>query len=137
MMLRIEMNGAATGARLTASSAAKTTSDVPRPANQNGKTVTDPSDQARLKRLQGVRLSMELLHAEALTERGGRTFTTEETLALIRRSDLIIETTTSLTLDILKPSPANLKQAQDEVDGCVTVQEAIEKAKRSITLGDG
>lgn len=113
MMLRIEMNGAATGACLTARRAAQTTSYVPGPANQNGEPVTDPGDQARLKRLQGVRLSMELLHTEALTERSGRTFTTEETLALIRQRELIIETATSLALDVLEPSPAVLEHAQE------------------------
>lgn len=103
---------------------------------QNGETVTDPGDQARLKRLQGVRLSMELLHAEALAERDGRTFTTEETLALIRRRDLIIDTATNLALDILDPSPAVLEEVHDQVDGCVTVQETIEKVKREVAPGD-
>lgn len=85
--------------------------------NQNGETVTEPGDQARLRRLQDVRLSMASLHAEALAERDGRTFTTEETLALIRRRDLIIDSTPSLALDVLQPSPVALEHVQDHIDG--------------------
>lgn len=66
---------------------------------------------------------------EALAERDGRTFTTEETLALIPRRDLIIDTATRLAVDVLEPTPAALEQVQDQVDGCVKVQETIEKAK--------
>ncbi|AVL98215.1 MULTISPECIES: ribbon-helix-helix protein, CopG family [Microbacterium] len=40
-------------------------------------------ERLRLKRLQALRDGMETLHAEALAERGGKVFTTEETLALI------------------------------------------------------
>ncbi|MFJ2544006.1 hypothetical protein [Microbacterium sp. NPDC087589] len=49
--------------------------------------MTDPEDQARLARLQEIRDGMETLRIEALAERGGKTFTTEETLELIRRHD--------------------------------------------------
>lgn len=47
--------------------------------------MTNSEDQARLTRLQEIRDGMEGLHANALAEREGRTFTTEETLALIER----------------------------------------------------
>jgi hypothetical protein len=40
-------------------------------------------ERLRLKRLQELRQGMESLHSEALAERGGKVFTTEETLALI------------------------------------------------------
>ncbi|OSP07311.1 hypothetical protein [Microbacterium sp. LEMMJ01] len=40
-------------------------------------------ERLRLKRLQAIREGMEALHGEAIAERGGKVFTTEETLALI------------------------------------------------------
>lgn len=46
--------------------------------------MTDPDDQARLACLQEIREGMETLRIEALAERGGKTFTTEETLEFIR-----------------------------------------------------
>lgn len=98
--------------------------------------MTDPGDQARLKRLQDVRITMELLHVEALAERDGRTFTTEETLALIPRRDLIVDTATRLAVDVLEPSPAVLEQVHDQVGGCVTVQETIEQANHEGVPGD-
>lgn len=49
--------------------------------------MTDPREQARLARLQEIREGMEALRIEALAERGGKTFTTEETLEFIRRHD--------------------------------------------------
>lgn len=49
--------------------------------------MTDPQEQARLARLQEIREGMEALRIEALAERGGKTFTTEETLEFIRRHD--------------------------------------------------
>lgn len=50
--------------------------------------MTEPEDQARLARLQRFREGMEALRIEALAERGGKTFTTEETLEFIPRHDL-------------------------------------------------
>lgn len=72
--------------------------------------MTDPEDMARLTRLQDVRASMESLHAEALAERDGRTSTTDETLALIRQHDLIIDTMGSLAIESPEPSPAVLER---------------------------
>lgn len=43
---------------------------------------------ARHELLREVRAALEELHAEALAERDGRVFTTDETLALLRRCDL-------------------------------------------------
>lgn len=60
--------------------------------------MTDPEDQARLARLQEIREGMETLRIEALAERGGKTFTTEETLELIRRQDLVTDTMASWAL---------------------------------------
>lgn len=68
------------------------------PEHLNGDTVTDPEDQARLARLQEIREGMETLRIEALAERGGKTFTTEETLELIRRQDLVTDTMASWAL---------------------------------------
>lgn len=45
--------------------------------------MADFKERLRLKRLQEVRKGMESLHADALAERGGKVFTTEETLKLI------------------------------------------------------
>ncbi len=45
--------------------------------------MTDPEEQARLARLQEIREGMEALRIEALAERGGKAFTTEETLEFI------------------------------------------------------
>jgi len=47
--------------------------------------VTQPDDSGRLERLQQIRSGMEALHADALAERDGKTFTTEETVALVLR----------------------------------------------------
>lgn len=41
-------------------------------------------ERLRLKRLQEIRAGVETLHGEALAERGGKVYTTEETLALIQ-----------------------------------------------------
>ncbi|WP_153244314.1 hypothetical protein [Microbacterium sp. CBA3102] len=46
--------------------------------------MIDHDQNARLARLQEVRAGMEALHADALTERDGKTFTTEETVAQSR-----------------------------------------------------
>lgn len=40
-------------------------------------------ERLRKMKLEKLRLGMEDLHAEALTERGGKVYTTEETLKLI------------------------------------------------------
>lgn len=58
-----------------------------------------PGEQARLARLQEIREGMESLRIEALAERGGRTFTTEEALEFIRRQDLAEDTTASWVLE--------------------------------------
>lgn len=50
--------------------------------------MTDHQANPRLERLQDIRAGMEALHADALAERGGTTFTTEETIAFARRADL-------------------------------------------------
>lgn len=45
--------------------------------------MTEFKERLRLKRLQELRQGMEALHGEALAERGGKVYTTQETLALI------------------------------------------------------
>jgi hypothetical protein len=47
--------------------------------------VTQPNDSRRLERLQEVRSGMEVLHVDALAERGGRAFSTEETVTMVDR----------------------------------------------------
>ena len=59
--------------------------------------MIDPPDQARLARLQEIRQGMEELRIEALTERRGRTFTTEGTLEFIRRDDLAADSSSRQT----------------------------------------
>lgn len=68
--------------------------------------MTDPQDQARLARLQEIREGMEALRIEALAERGGKTFTTEETLAFIRRHDLAGDSPSRQTR--VEARPANI-----------------------------
>lgn len=80
---------------------------------------------------------MESLHAEALAERDGRTSTTDETLALIRQHDLIIDTMGSLAIEGPEPSPAVLERVQAHVDGHATMQKLIEKVKRGAAAGEG
>lgn len=89
----------------------------------NGDTVTASEDQARLERLQEVREGMEALHTVALAERGGRTFTTEETLEFLRRVDLAAETVASRALERLESDPALLEGVQSRTDGDVTIEE--------------
>lgn len=67
--------------------------------------MTDPDDQARLARLQEIREGMEALRIEALAERGGKTFTTEETLEFIRRHDDAADS--SLRQTRVESPPAN------------------------------
>jgi len=97
--------------------------------------VTEPQDQARLARLQEIREGMEELRIEALAERGGKTFTTEETLEFIRRHDLASDTIASSSLAGLEPDPAVLDRVQSYVDGDVAIEELIEQAKRRASAG--
>ncbi|WP_372983788.1 hypothetical protein [Microbacterium sp.] len=99
--------------------------------------MTDPEDVARLARLQDARASMESLHAEALAERDGRTFTMVETLALIRQHDLIIDTMGSLAIESPEPSPAILERVRAHVEGQATVQKLSEKVKRGAAADEG
>lgn len=87
--------------------------------------MTDPADQARLARLQEIREGMEALRIEALAERGGRTFTTEETLEFIRRHDLAADTMARRAPEGLEPEPAVLGSPQSYVDADVTIDELI------------
>lgn len=64
--------------------------------------MTNTDDQARLARLQEIRQGMESLRIEALSERGGTTFTTDETLELIRRHDLAADTAIEGLIDQTK-----------------------------------
>lgn len=73
---------------------------------------------------------MGTLRIEALAERGGTTFTTEETLEFIRRHDLAEDTTASWVLEGLEPDPAVLERVQSYVDGDMAIEELIEQAKR-------
>ena len=66
--------------------------------------MTDPEDQARLARLREIREGMESLHKEALAERGGKNFTTEETLELIRRHGLAGDTAEDYALEGREPN---------------------------------
>jgi hypothetical protein len=70
--------------------------------------VTDPEDPARLARLQEIRAGIEALQIEALAERGGKTFTTEETLELIRRNHLAADTMARRSPEGQEPEPAAL-----------------------------
>ena len=92
--------------------------------------MTDPEDPARLARLQEIREGMEELRIEALAERGGKTFTTEETLEFIRRQDLAADTLASSSLAGPEPDPAFLERVQSYVEGEVAIEELIEQAKR-------
>lgn len=92
--------------------------------------MTNLDDQARLARLQEIREGMEELRIEALAERGGRTFTTEETLEFIRRHDLVDDTVASWALEGLEPDPAVLERVQSYVEGEVAIEELIEQAMR-------
>lgn len=53
--------------------------------------MTEPSNARRMERLQQIRRDMENLHATALAERDGKTFTTDETLRLIQADASIDE----------------------------------------------
>ena len=97
--------------------------------------MTSPEDQARLVRLQEIREGMEALRIEALAERGGKTFTTEETLKFIRRHDLVTDTMASWALEGLEPDPAVQKRVQSYVDGDATIEELIDQAKRRASAG--
>ncbi|MFJ4017315.1 hypothetical protein [Microbacterium sp. NPDC090014] len=66
--------------------------------------MTDPEDQARLARLQEIREGMEALRIEALAERGGKTFTTDETLEFIRRHDDAADTVERYALQGREPN---------------------------------
>lgn len=68
--------------------------------------MTDPEEQARLARLQEIREGMDALRIEALAERRGKTFTTEETLELIRRHDLAADSPSRQTR--VESRPANI-----------------------------
>lgn len=46
--------------------------------------MTDSNERTRLARLQEIRTGMEVLHADALAERGGKTFTSEESVEASR-----------------------------------------------------
>ncbi|CAH0179337.1 antitoxin VbhA family protein [Microbacterium foliorum] len=97
--------------------------------------MTEPEEQARLARLQEIREGMEELRIEALAERGGKTFTTEETLEFIRRQDLAADTMASSSLAGLEPDPAVLERVQSYVEGDVAIEELIEQAKRRASAG--
>ncbi|WP_372984728.1 antitoxin VbhA family protein [Microbacterium sp.] len=97
--------------------------------------MTEPEEQARLARLQEIREGMEELRIEALAERGGKTFTTEETLEFIRRHDLAADTIASSSLAGLEPDPAVLDRVQSYVEGEVAIEELIEQAKRRASAG--
>ncbi|CAH0148414.1 hypothetical protein SRABI98_00724 [Microbacterium sp. Bi98] len=97
--------------------------------------MTEPEEQARLARLQEIREGMEELRIKALAERGGKTFTTEETLEFIRRHDLVDDTIASSSLAGLEPDPAVLDRVQSYVDGDVAIEELIEQAKRRASAG--
>jgi hypothetical protein len=47
--------------------------------------VTQPDNSRRLERLREVRSAMEGLHADALAERDGRAYPTEESVAILGR----------------------------------------------------
>ncbi|WP_431738511.1 hypothetical protein [Microbacterium sp.] len=53
--------------------------------------MADPTNTRRMERLQQIRRDMETLHATALAERHGKTFTTGETLRLIQADASIDE----------------------------------------------
>lgn len=97
--------------------------------------MTDPEDQARLARLQEIREGMEALQIEALAERGGKTFTTEETLEFIRRHDLAADTMARRSPEGLEPEPAVLGSTRSYADGDATIEELIEQAKRRASAG--
>lgn len=97
--------------------------------------MTDPEDQARLARLQEIREGMEALDIEALAERGGKTFTTEETLELIRRHELAADATARRAHEGHEPDQAVLGGSRPYVDGDVTIEELIEQAKRHASTG--
>ena len=97
--------------------------------------MTDPEEQERLARLQEIREGMEALRIEALAERGGKTFTTEETLDFIRRHDLASDTMASWVAEGLEPDPAVPERGQPYVDGDVTIEELIDQATRRASAG--
>ncbi|MDX2399469.1 MULTISPECIES: hypothetical protein [Microbacterium] len=97
--------------------------------------MTDTEEQARLARLQEIREGMESLRIEALAERGGKTFTTEETLEFIRQHDLAADTMARRAPEGLEPEPAVLGSPQSYVDADVTIDELIEQAKRRASTG--
>lgn len=97
--------------------------------------MTEPEGQARLARLQEIREGMEELRIEALAERGGKTFTTEETLEFIRRQDLAADTMASWVAEGLEPDPAVPERVQSYVDGDVAIEGLIEQAKRRASAG--
>ncbi|WP_144792807.1 antitoxin VbhA family protein [Microbacterium paludicola] len=97
--------------------------------------MTDSEEHARLARLQEIREGMEALRIEALAEREGKTFTTEETLEFIRRQDLAADTMASSSLAGLEPDPAVLERVQSYVEGDVAIEELIEQAKRRASAG--
>lgn len=90
--------------------------------------MTYPEEQARLARLQEIREGMESLRIEALAERGGRTFTTEEALEFIRRHDLAVDAMASWVLEGLEPDPAVAERVQSYVEGGSCVRRAVENA---------
>lgn len=97
--------------------------------------MTDPEEQARLARLQEIRAGMEALRIEALAERGGKTFTTEETLEFIRRHDLVDDTVASWALEGLEPDPSLVGRVQSYVDGDMAIEELTEQATRRASAG--